>query len=252
MYRRLLLLVICAVALLPVSLASQAVGRAAIQIDGSAPIRQKIRPGDGSERVASFARVREEILSAARRNDLDAVVRHFAPQTRCYTAVGLVTEEGTMAAEECAAKLRADPDEARDFLSSLQRALELGTAFDDGMIVAPYVAAAGDIILSLPEITGHYYVVAADRVRARSAPSSRGAVVEVLSYDIVTKVTANADAVPGTERDACDAWEQIVTPSKRQAWICAKYLAAPLDDTRFVFQRHPDGEWKLTGVYAPD
>ena len=234
------------------SLASQAVGSAGIQIDGPAFTTQKIRPGDGSERDPAFARVRQALLSAAHRNDLDGVVRHFAPQTRCYTAVGLVNEEGMMTAEECAAKLRANPDEARDFLSSLQHALELGTAFDQGTIVAPYVAVAGDIVMSLPEITGHYYVVAADRVRARSAPSSRAPVVEVLSYDIVTKVEANADAVPGTEGDACNAWEQILTPSKREAWICAKYLAAPLDDTRFVFQRQPNGEWRLASVYAPD
>jgi len=250
--KRLFPLVICAVALLPVSLASQALGSAGIQIDDPALTTQKIRPGDGSERVAAFARVREEILSAARRNDLDAVARHFAPETRCYTAAGLVNEEGMMTAEACAAQLRADPDELRAFLWNLQRALEIGTAFDQDMIVAPYVAVAGDIILSLPEITGHYYVVAADRVRARSAPSSRAKVVESLSYDIVTKVTANADAVAGTEGDACDAWEQIVTPSKRKAWICAKYLAAPLDGARFVFQRQPDGEWRLTGVYAAD
>src|SRR5687768_3319084 len=87
--RRLLTLVICAVALLHVSLASEAVGGAGIQIDGPAFTTQKIRPGDGSERDPAFARVRQALLSAARRNDLDAVVRHFAPQTRCYTAVGL-------------------------------------------------------------------------------------------------------------------------------------------------------------------
>jgi hypothetical protein len=240
------------VALLHVSLASEAVGGAGIQIDGPAFTTQKIRPGDGSERDPAFARVRQALLSAARRNDLDAVVRHFAPQTRCYTAVGLMNEEGMMTAEACAAQLRADSDEARGFLSSLQHALELGTAFHQGMIVAPYVAVAGDIVQSLPQILGFYFVVAADRVRARSAPSSRAPVVEVLSYDIVTKVTANADAVAGTEVDACDAWEQIVTPSKREAWICAKYLAAPLDGIHFFFQRQPDGEWRLIGVYAPD
>lgn len=252
MSRRLFTVLICAVALLGASLASEAVGGAGVQTDQPALTTQKIRPGDGSERDPAFARVREQILSAARRNDLDAVARHFAPQTRCYTAAGLVNEEGMMTAEACAAQLRADPDELRAFLWNLQRALEMGTAFDQDMIVAPYVVVAGDIILSLPEITGHYYVVAANRVRARSAPSSRAQVVESLSYDIVTKVTANADAVAGTQGDPCDVWEQIVTPSKREAWICAKYLAAPLDGARFVFQRQPNGEWKLTGVYAID
>jgi len=89
-------------------------------------------------------------------------------------------------------------------------------------------------------------------VRARSAPSSRAPVVEVLSYDIVATVSANPDATRVTKGDACDAWAHIVTPSKRQAWICWKYLASPLEDTRFVFQRQPDGEWKLTAVYVPD
>ena len=89
-------------------------------------------------------------------------------------------------------------------------------------------------------------------MRARSAPSSRAPVVEVLSYDIVATVSANPDATRVTKGDACDAWAHIVTPSKRQAWICWKYLASPLEDTRFVFQRQPDGEWKLTAVYVPD
>ena len=250
--KRLLPLIICAVALLPVSLSLQAVGGGGVQVDRPVLTTQKIQPGDGSERDPAFARVRQVLLSATRRNDLDAVVRHFAPQTRCYTAVGLIKEEGMMMAEQCAEKLRANPEVARDFLSDLQNALQIGTAFDEGMIIAPYVAVAGNIVMSLPEITGHYYVVVADRVRARSAPSSRAAVVELLSYDIVTKVSANADAVAGTEVDACAAWEQIVTPSKREAWICAKYLAAPLDGSRFVFQRQPDGQWRLTGVYASD
>jgi len=154
-----------------------------------------------------------------------------------------------MTAAECAAHLRADRD--LNFLPSLQHALEIGPAFDQEMIVAPYVAVAADIILSLPEIPGRYFVVAADRVRARSAPSSRAPVVEVLSYDIVATVTAN-DSTRVTERDACNAWAQIVTPTKREAWICWKYLASPLEDTTFVFQRQPDGEWRLTGVYVPD
>jgi len=256
-------LVIGAVALLPVSQASQAVGGAGVQIDGPALITQKIRPGDGSERDPAFARVRQAILNAARRKDLDAVVRYFAPQTRCYTAVGLVFEEGGMTAAACAAQLRADPGEARDFLESLQRALEMGTAFYQGYappadrpgdwdwIVAPYVAVAGDIILSLPEIPGRYWIVAADGVRARSAPSSRAPVVEVLSYDIVASVTAD-DSTRVTESDACDAWVEVVTPTKRQAWICWKYLASPLEDMTFFFQRQPDGEWRLTGVYEAD
>ncbi len=251
MSRRLRTLVICAITLLHMSLTPQAVDNVGVQIAAPA-LTTKIRPGDGSERDPAFARVRQALLSAARRNDLDAVVRHFAPQTRCYTEVGRINEEGIMTAEACAAKLRADPAEARDFLSSLQHALEIGTAFDQGLIVAPYVAVAGDIILSLPEIPGRYWVVAADRVRARSAPSSRAPVVEVLSYDIVATVAADADATPGRKGDACDAWTQIVTPTKREAWICGKYTASPLEDTRFVFQRQPDGEWKLTAVYVPD
>jgi hypothetical protein len=245
--------VICAVALLPVSLASDAAGGAGVQINESALTTHKIRPGDGSERDPAFARVRQALLSAARRNDLDTVVRYFAPQTRCFTAIGSsMLEEAVMTAAACAAQLRANPDEARDFLSSLQHALEIGTAFDDGMIVAPYVAVAGDIILSLPEIPGRYWVVAADRVRARSAPSSRAPVVELLSFDIVATLAADAYATPGAKGDTCDAWVQILTPTKREAWICGKYTASPLEDTRFVFQRQPDGEWRLVGTYVPD
>ena len=157
-----------------------------------------------------------------------------------------------MTAAACAAQLRADPDVARDFLLNLQEALEVGTAFDHETIVAPYVAVATEIVQSLPRILGFYFVVAADRVRARSAPSSRAPVVEVLSYDIVTKVDDNSDAARGSEGDACDAWMQIVTPSKREAWICAKYLFAPLDGVRFVFERQPDGEWRLAAVYEAD
>jgi hypothetical protein len=213
-------------------------------MDQPALTTQKIRPGDGSERDAEVARVRQALLSAARRNDLDSVVRYFAPQIRCY--------DETMTASVCAARLSADPDQAREFFWSLQFALEIGTAFDREMIVAPYVAVAQDIITSLPPILGFYFVVAADRVRARSAPSSRAPVVEVLSYDIVTKVEANAYATPGTGSDAYDHWVQIVTPTKREAWICGKYLASPLEDTRFVFQRQPDGKWRLTDVYVPD
>ena len=251
MSRHFLALVIGAAALLPASVTSEAVGGARVQEHASA-ITQKIRPGDGSERDPAFARVRQALLSAARRNDLDAVVRYFAPQTRCFTAIGGLLEEGVMTAAACAAQLRADPEAARDFLSSLRHALAIGTAFDDGMIVAPYVAVAGDIILSLPEIPGRYWVVAADRVRARSAPSSHAPVVEVLSFDIVATVAADADATLGAKGDACDAWVQIVTPTKREAWICGKYTASPLEDTRFVFQRQPDGEWRLTSVYVPD
>lgn len=213
------------------SLASEAVGGAGIQIDGPAFTTQKI-PGDGSERDPAFARVRQALLSAARRNDLDAVVRHFAPQTRCYTAVGLINEEGMMTAEACAAQLRADSDEARAFFqacnvrsSSARRSIRGDCRSLRGSCGGYRPVATGN--------TWFYFVVAADRVRARSAPSSRAPVVELLSYDIVTTVTANADAVAGTEVDACDAWQQIVTPSKREAWICAKYLAAPLDGTRF-------------------
>jgi len=120
------------------------VGGARVQ-DQPAAITQKIRPGDGSERDAAFARVRQAMLSAARRSDFDAVVRHFAPQIRCY-------DEGMMTAAACAAHLQADPD--LNFLPSLQHALEIGTAFDQGMIVAPYVAVAGDIIYALPDILG--------------------------------------------------------------------------------------------------
>jgi hypothetical protein len=222
-------------------------------LDQPALTTQKIRPGDGSERVAAFARVRQAILNAARRNDLDGVVRYFAPRTRCYTAVGLVIEEGMMTAEACAAQLRADPEAARDFLSDLQHALEIGTAFDHEMIVAPYVAVTADIILALPEIPGRYFVVAANRVRARSAPSSRAPVIDVLSYDIVATVTADPDATRVTDSDdACDSWAHIVTPTKRDAWICWKYLASPLEDTTYVFERQPDGEWRLTWMYVPD
>jgi hypothetical protein len=251
--QRLLTLVVCSAALLDVSVASQAVGGAAVQMDGPALITKKIRPGDGSERVAAFARVRRAMLSAARRNDLDAVVRYFAPQLHCYTAIGLMPELGFMTGEECAAQLRADPDEARDFLSNLQRALEIGTAFEGQRIVAPYVAVSGDIIYGLPDIPdGRYLVVAADRVRARAAPSTRAPVVEVLSYDIVALVDRNAAATQGAEPGACDYWALIATPKKRQAWVCWKYLADPLDDIIFAFQRQPDGEWKLVSVYAPD
>lgn len=239
---RLLTLVIGAVALLPMSLVSQAVGGAGAQTNAPALTTQKIRPGDGSERDAAFARVRQAMLSAARRNDLDAVVRHFAPQIGCYGE--------TMTAAACAAHLRADPD--LDFLPSLQHALKIGTAFDNETIVAPYVAVSGDIIYALPQIPGRYFVVAADRVRVRSAPSSRAPVVEVLSYDIVATVTADAGATRVTESDACNAWAQIVTPTKREAWVCWEYLASPLEDTTFVFQRQPDGEWRLIRVYVPD
>lgn len=241
MSRRLLMLIICLVTLVPMLPAAETVGSARVQ-DRPMLTTQKIRPGDASERDPAFARVRQAMLSAARRNDLDAVVRHFAPQVGCYGE--------TMPAAACAVQLRTNPD--LNFLASLEHALEIGTAFDQATIVAPYVAVSADIIIGLPKISGRYFVVGADRVRARSAPSSRAAIVEVLSRDIVATESAEPDATQVTQGDTCESWAHIVTPSKREAWICWKYLASPLEDTTFIFQRQPDGEWKLTDVYVPD
>lgn len=242
MSRRSLTLVICAVALLPVSLASQAVGGAGVQMDGPALTTQKIRPGDGSERDPAFARVRQALLSAAGRNDLDAVVRYFAPQIFCYT-------EGMITAAACAAHLRADP--SLNFLPTLQHALEIGTAFDEDTIVAPYVAHAAGIVYALPDIPGgSYLVVTADRVRARSAPSSGAPVVEMLSYDIVATMTFDPDSTRTTPTDACDAWAHILTPTKREAWICWKYLSVPSEEPIFIFQRQVSGDWRLASMYV--
>lgn len=183
--------------------------------------------------------MRDALLDAAERRDVEALVPHLAGRVRYF--------EEEMTRAELADTLRRDRDQTLKLLEELRVALRMGVAMDDGVIRAPYVAAAARIVSNLAP--GNYAVVTGANVVLRAAPATTARAVGAATFDVV-RVVSDADVKTPEGSEKCAWWSRVELRAGMEGWICADYLASPLD-TRFAFGVE-DGRWRLASVYIGD
>jgi hypothetical protein len=225
------LLVIATTSLVPRVVAAQVQGQ---------PTR-KVYPRDDSASVPAFARFRDRLSAAAASGDLSALRAALAPTLLVNfeerTRDQALAEEGVQ--------------QGRPWIA-LRNALALGAvrmAYDgEVMFIAPYV---GEVEPDLPDDA---LVITGAGVNIRQAPSLEAAVIERLSYDVVSQ---GSDSVfdrsvleGGAPPSNPATWAKIVTPSGRVGYVYGEYARSETD-IRFRF-RAIKGEWQIVAISAGD
>ncbi len=200
----------------------------------------KLLPVDEGQLSPDFERFRAELLRAIYRKDVDFIEQLLAEDIK----IGLGDDSGKAAF----AKKWTPRDPDTRFWQSLQKILLLGGTFDrqnKNGFMAPYLPA------TWPDLdASKYAVVTGKEVKARKRPSLEGAVVGVLTYDVVRLGEANKEATFSLVEEEWP-WVKIEMPDKLgMAYVYGKYIHSPID-YRAYFERI-NGQWKMLSFLAGD
>jgi hypothetical protein len=210
---------------------------AVVSSDGGDQVPRKLYPIDVARKDPGLARLRDDLIEAARRMD---------PQRlRTSLAESLNVDYDTVSRDAFLGRLqRGQPEDARDFWHNLLVTLRLGLTHwkDRPMVCAPYV------FTELGPYIGEeaYYAVTGAGVRMRERPALSARVIDVLAYDVVRQGPAGKSDHTEIVDGYPSAWRNIVTPAGKSGWALDAYLRYP-HDSRFCFER-VNGEWKLTVI----
>jgi hypothetical protein len=133
-----------------------------------------------------------------------------------------------------------NPDEV-SLWSELRKALQLGAIRDESGFCAPTVGC--DDKLDPDDI-----VVTGRGVALRETPSSKGALVERLSHDVVRPVTGANERVREESPQGHRTWVHVATLSGRTGYVEEGFLRSPFE-YRFYFRKY-HGHWKLDAFAA--
>jgi hypothetical protein len=188
----------------------------------------KLRPIDEGARDPTFARFRKDLLDAAQRRDLDAVLRAMAIDVQ-------VTQMGEKGIE--ALKRQWDDGLPDQFLHELVVVLRLGGRFstDRTEFTGPYTYTdfPGTSDVEMTE-----YVVATGRsTRVFAKPDRRARVVATLQHDILPYYAT-------TEL----GWREVVLPDGGRGFVRTDEARCPCDMMIHAAKRN--GQWRIVALHG--
>lgn len=192
----------------------------------AAPVVQgpKLAPVDEAGKDPSLVAFREELITAVRSRNADAVIALSDPKIR--------TSFGDGGGSEAIRTLK--PEVWKNF----ELLLSQGGSFQGDSFWAPYVYSAWpdahDAFDSLA-ITG-------ENVPLRESRDASSRAIATLSRDIVQRA-----GEPGDQGD----WQQVKTADGHTGFVEARYVASPIG-YRAGFLKNKDGQWKMNALVAGD
>lgn len=186
----------------------------------------KLMPVDEATSDPSLVAFRNDLLTAVRRGDVEAVVALADPKIRTSFGNG-------GGAEELRRRLKEGP-----LMKELERLLPLGGKFvgegESRSFWAPYVYSAWpdrhDAFESL--------AVIGENVPLRESPDANARVIATLSHDIVAREKQQGD------------WQQVKTADGRSGWVETRSVLSPVG-YRAGFMKL-DGQWRMNALVAGD
>lgn len=201
----------------------------------------QLLPFDEAGLDSDFERFRDELLAAAERRDVDAVVAAAAPEI-------LLSFGEDMGPETLRLWLTGGgPSEEEPMWQELVDVLSHGGGFDQqGGFSAPYWFAATP---PLPDDTDWYsllYVIG-EKVRMRAGPGTGHQVLGQVSYEVV--FADDPQQTWATDAEGRE-WLYVRTTDGRKGWIREDFLRSAFG-YRAGFERQ-DGRWRMTYFLAGD
>ena len=203
----------------------------------------KALPADEATEDPSLSQFRDRLLDAIVRRDVDYVVSQAATDIRLSFGGHAGKKDFrkflTISEKDLADEFKLDAAEQREkYWDSLEQVLRMGGRFTDPNIFeAPYTWTS-----DRPDGSDHFatYFVISDNAPLRDRPSKYGAIVDTLSYVIVTAVIGGE----GTE------FLKVKLATGSQGFVHEDDLRSALD-YRAILQRS-DGEWRITAFISGD
>ena len=190
----------------------------------------KLMPVDEATKDAALVAYREELLSAVRRRDGDAVITLSDPKIR--------TSFGGGGGAEDFRKALAQPGVWEDFEQVLTQGGSFVGEGETRSFWAPYVYSAW------PEAHDafEFLAITTDNVPLRESADANAKALATLSYDIVHRA--------GEPSREPRPWQQIKTSDDRTGWVESRFVRSPVG-YRAGFVKS-EGKWKLNALVAGD
>lgn len=189
----------------------------------------KAYPVDEAVKDRSLKAIRDKLLAAVRKRDVEATLSFMSPEVK----LSLGDDRGHARFREMVARTPS-------VWTALEWALRHGGRFggDGAWFAAPYTAEA-----KLGKVEPFdALIVIARGVPVRAAPASSTRVIARLSFDIVAMVE------PPGRRGLI--WRKVRTPGGRIGWIHKRFARSPVDH-RIVFRR-AGSSWIVVSFFAGD
>ncbi|MEM6725545.1 MAG: SH3 domain-containing protein, partial [Bacteroidota bacterium] len=190
------------------------------------PIRQvfekgKLNPVDEGPLNKTWVAFEKKLRAAIIQEDVQFILKHTDPEIKASFG-----DDGGL--DGFKAIWFSDRNQTKSFFQILERLLDMGGTYDnkDKQIYSmPYV------FTTWPEDDFDAFTYAAivgEGVRLRDEPSTRGARIGSLSYDIVRKTGNQSDEYDTIGGDSYP-WVEIELADGTTGWIWEKYVYSPID-----------------------
>ena len=202
---------------------------------------KKVIPRDEAEVNPDFLKFRQELGQALQKKDLDFVVSHLDENVK-LTFGGREGKKDFLKIWN----LEKNPEKSKMWQTFLN-VIDLGGRFSDqerNSFVAPYTFLAEEVEDSYQNL-----IVIGENVTVRKTPSTKGAILGFLSYDVVKRVY-ESNPPQETINGETFSWMKIETKEGVVDYVYGKYIRSPIDyRVNFV---NKDGTWKINLFIAGD
>jgi len=195
--------------------------------------RAAVPPIDDASGDPEFFVFRARLQAALAKQDTAELLKIVAPEIR--NSFG-----GDGGRDEFRQKWDLDRPERSPLWGVLALVLALGGRFDgDSVFFAPYTfkGTPGDGFEAL--------AVLGRNVLIRAEPSTAAAVVDTVSFEVLTRWREGASSHP-----AADGWESVRTSKDRTGWVSNRFVRSPIDYRAGFIRRQ--GRWWLRLLVAGD
>lgn len=200
---------------------------------------QSVKPVDEAPRDRALVAVRAAVLAAARKRDINALLRHVDRAA----AIGNANAEGHAAWRKW---LQRNPDFWDELVWELEHGGKFGGRYGGGdrIFTAPYMAK-----LDMPTPTDSHVVVVGANVPAYAAPRRDSPVLATYSHELLDLVKWDKARLK-TPFYRSSGWVETRTKENRPAFLEARFVRA-INDYRLGFQKAGD-TWQIIYFVAGD
>lgn len=202
---------------------------------------KKVIPRDEAEVNPDFFKFRQQLGQALQKKDLDFVLSHLDDNVKLSFG-GLAGKKDFLKMWN----LEKNPEKS-EMWRTLLDVINLGGRFEDkerNSFTAPYTFLAEEVEDSYQSL-----IVIGENVTVRKTPSTKGAILGFLSYDVVKRVY-ESNPPQETINQETHPWIKIETKEGIVGYVYGKYMRSPID-YRVNFVKK-DGTWKITFFIAGD
>jgi len=198
-------------------------------------------PFDQAAEDPSLVAFRTKLIAAVEKRDVAAVVAMSAPNVE-------LSFGGDSGRETLRTWLTDNPFMAtEEYWMNLERVLKEGGGFEGDYFFAPwsyFLEAPADFDLFVVAVVG------GTNVRLRAKPTTDGAIIRALTYEVVTLPDWDPDVPGEAVDDSGRRWTLVNTLHGEQGWIASSFLRF-ITDYRAGFEKRPQG-WQMIFFVAGD